>query len=238
MELDHIDIVLTHKCPNRCKFCIDKFVNTNDDIVSEESVKWFLDKIKKHNVKTNEVLFLGGEPTIVDFDKLKRIADIVKSCGYSPIVSTNNFNNEVVRQITDIFDWVQITVHNDKQIEYFKNIENHNKINIKMAGDHTMNIEKLEHFIDVTRDFERRSISMYFTPDFKELCTDEDVWLLLNGLKWERCGSYLYTFYKGVRIKRCIYGETNIIDEPLVPKLYPNGNYNKTWCDEKMDDYL
>ena len=49
---------------------------------------------------------------------------------------------------------------------------------------------------------------------------------------------YEYTFYKGVRIKKCIPGETNIIDEPTVPKVYPNGNYNKTWCNEEMDNYL
>ena len=79
---------------------------------------------------------------------------------------------------------------------------------------------------------------MYSTADFNELCTDKHVWDLLDSLSWTRNGSYLYTFYEGVRIKRFIKGETNIIDEPSVPKLYPNGNYNKTWLNEDMDDYL
>ena len=79
---------------------------------------------------------------------------------------------------------------------------------------------------------------MYFTPDFQELCVDEKVWNLLNTLEWHRNGSYEYAFYNGVRFKKCIHGETNIIDEPSVPKLYPNGAYNKTWNDEIMDDYL
>lgn len=79
---------------------------------------------------------------------------------------------------------------------------------------------------------------MYFTPDFTELCTDAEIWNILNGLDWKRNGSYLYAFYEGVRFKKCIHGETNIIDEPTVPKLYPNGHYNKTWCDEDDDRYL
>jgi hypothetical protein len=79
---------------------------------------------------------------------------------------------------------------------------------------------------------------MYFTPDFQELCNDEKVWELLNTLDWQRNGSYMYAFYEGVRFKKCIHEETNIIDEPTVPKLYPNGNYNKTWDDEELDDYL
>lgn len=48
----------------------------------------------------------------------------------------------------------------------------------------------------------------------------------------------MYTFYKGVRRKKCIHGQTNIIDEETLPKLYPNGNYNKTWNNEELDDYL
>ena len=101
-----------------------------------------------------------------------------------------------------------------------------------------MTLEKMEHFIDYTQGFGRRSVSMYFTPDFHELCEDQRVWDVLNTLDWKRNGSYMYAFYKGVRFKKCIPGETNIIDEPIIPKLYPNGNYNKTWCHEELDDYL
>ena len=37
----------------------------------------------------------------------------------------------------------------------------------------------------------------------------------------------MYTIDDGVRFKKCIPGETNIIDEPTIPKLYPNGNYSE-----------
>ena len=169
-------------------------------------------------------------------EKLAELTDIVREFGFSPIISTNNPKKELIVKLLPYFDWIQVTVHSDKQIEFYCQYKD--KINIKLSGDKNLTLEKLNHFIDVTKDFERKSISMYFTPLWKELCTDEEVWSLLNKLSWTRNGSYVYTFYQGVRIKRCIHGETNLVDEPSVPKLYPNGNYNKTWNNETLDDYL
>lgn len=39
---------------------------------------------------------------------------------------------------------------------------------------------------------------------------------LFNTLSFKINGSYLYAFYEGARIKRCIPRETNIIDDPTV----------------------
>lgn len=234
--IDHADIVITHQCMNNCPFCIDKFVHSSTIVVTEKMVRNFLSKIKKITDKKVEILFLGGEPTCAGIEKLAELTKIVREYGYSPIISTNNPNKEKVTALLQYFDWVQVTVHNDKQIKFYS--EWKNKINVKFSGDKYLTFEKFNHFIEVTKDFERRSISMYFKPNFEELCKDEEVWKVLNKCNWERNGSYLYTFYKGVRIKRCVNGETNIIDEPSVPKLYPNGNYNKTWNNEELDDYL
>lgn len=234
--LDHCDIVVTHECMNHCPFCIDKFVHSSNQIVSNDAVKHFLSKIRNFTTSKLEVLFLGGDPTCAGITRLQQLTEIVKSYGFSPIISTNNPNFKEVLELLPYFDWVQYTVHNDKQIDLCRPYKD--KINIKLAGDKILTLDKLTHFIEVTKEFPRKSISMYFTPDYKELCIDSKIWSLLNSLSWERNGSYLYTFYKGVRIKRCIPGETNLIDEPTVPKLYPNGNYNKTWLNEDLDDYL
>ena len=43
-------------------------------------------------------------------------------------------------------------------------------------GDQTFTMDKLNHFIEYTKDFNRKSISMYFTEDFMELCFDKEVW--------------------------------------------------------------
>lgn len=236
IEIDHADIVITHECMNHCPFCIDKFVHTSNNVVSETDVAKFMRKLKSVTDKDIEVLFLGGEPTCAGVDKLYVLANIVRSYGYSPIISTNNPSKQLVCELLPCFDWIQVTVHNDSQIDFYRQYKE--KINVKWSGDQYMDIHKFNHFINSTVDFPRRSISMYFTPDFQELCTDKEVWKILDSLEWKRNGSYLYSFYKGVRIKRCINGETNIIDEPTVPKLYPNGNYNKTWNNEDLDDYL
>lgn len=236
--IDHADIVVTHGCPNRCPFCIDKFIRTSTTLVDPISVERFMRVLKKNvpEDRSLEILFLGGEPTTAPKEHLEELCRIVRKYGFSPIISTNNPKKDMYPYLTEYFDWVQVTVHTANQIEWLKQYKD--KINIKLSGDHTLTMQRFLWFIEATKSFKRRSISMYFTPDFKELCKDEEVWKLLDELEWKRNGSYLYTFYEGVRIKRCIPGETNIIDEPTVPKLYPNGTYNKTWCNEDKNEYL
>lgn len=234
--IDHANIVVTHSCNNHCKFCIDKFVNTDNRIVSLADVEKFLKLLRKNTDKCFSVLLLGGEPTAAPTEFLIKAADLIHHYGFRIMMSTNGINKEKIIELLPYYDWIQVTVYNDAQINFWRQWPN--KINIKYCGDRLLTMEKLKHFIEYTNEFARRSVSMYFTPDWQELCTDEDVWNLLNSLEWKRNGSYYYTFYKGVRFKRCIPGETNLIDEPTIPKLYPNGNYNKTWCHEELDDYL
>ena len=236
MYLDHADVVTSHKCNNNCRYCIDKFLHTSEEEVSLESLEKFLYLLRQHSDEGLEVLLLGGEPTTLSEEKLIDIATLIKQYGFSPIISTNGIQKDKIKNILSHYDWVQITVYSDKDIDYWK--EHKDKVNIKLSGDRSLTYEKLLHFIEYTEGFSRRSVSMYFTPDFEELCKDKRVWELLDTLEWKRNGSYMYAFYKGVRFKKCIPGETNLIDEPTVPKLYPNGNYNKTWNNEDMDDYL
>lgn len=232
--IDHIDIVTTHKCNNNCPWCIDKFIHSDTREVDLAKVDEFLRKIPAKD--GTEVLLLGGEPTMLDSSKLIELAHIIYQNNYIPIMSTNGINRKKIVEILPHYRWIQITVYNDKQIEYWKKYRN--RINIKLSGDSTLTMDKIKWFKEATKDFERKSISMYFKPDWTELCTDEKVWKYLNNADWKENGAYLYTFIDGIRYKRCITGKTNVIDEPNVPKFYPNGNYNKTWNNEEMDDYL
>lgn len=236
VDLDHIDIVVTHLCNNHCQFCIDKFVNTCTKMIGVDVVKKFLKMVRSKTPEPLEVLLLGGEPTTMPTKDLVEIARIAHELGFRIIMSTNGKLSGKILMLLPYFDSIQITVNSDEEIDRWRAWKD--KVNIKLAGDNTLTMKKLKHFIDYTKGFDRRSVSMYFTPDFQELCTDKKIWALLKKLKWKRNGSYLYAFYKGVRFKKCIHGETNIIDEPTVPKLYPNGNYNKTWNHEELDDYL
>ena len=237
MNIDHIDIVVSHECNMHCPHCIDKFRGTSNKTVKLADIENFLELIRQHTTEPIEVLLLGGEPTVVGAHYLIQISKIIRKYGFRPIMSTNGVLKGTIKDCLPYFDWIQITAHSDNEIDYWRAYGD--KVNIKIAGDQYFTMDSLYHFIKYTMDdFTRRSVSMYFTPDFKELCTDEDVWSLLNSLQWKRNGSYEYAFYNGIRFKKCIHGETNIIDEPSVPKLYPNGAYNKTWNNEIMDDYL
>lgn len=236
IDLDHIDIVTTHLCNKNCEFCIDKFVGTSNEFISLEYISKFLKLLKEYTDKKLEVLLLGGEPTVLPKERLIEIANLVHQEGFLIMMSSNGKLKNKIVELIPYYDSIQITINSDEEIDFYRRWPD--KINIKLAGDSSLTMDKLKHFIEYTEGFARRSISMYFTPDFKELCFDKEIWKLLNKLTWVRNGSYMYTFYKGVRIKKCIPGETNIIDEPTVPKLYPNGNYNKTWNNENLDDYL
>lgn len=236
IEIDHVDIVTSHICNRHCKYCVDKFINKSKDIIRLDDIDKFLKMIREKTDKNLEVLLLGGEPTILSENLLIQIADLIHKYNFKAIISTNGVLKEKIIKILPYYDWIQVTVNCDKEIDFYRNYSD--KINIKISGDALFTIDKLNHFIEYTKDFQRRSVSMYFTEGFKELCEDEDVWKLLDSLDWKRNGSYFYSFYKGVRFKKCVHGETNIIDEPTVPKLYPNGNYNKTWNNEELDDYL
>lgn len=235
-EIDHADIVTSHICNKNCKFCIDKFIRTSNDIISLTSISKFLKLLRNYTDKKLEILLLGGEPTILPTEKLIDIANLIHKEGFSAMMSTNGILKKKIIELIPYYDSIQITVNSDEEIDFYRKWPE--KINIKLAGDESLTIDKFNHFIEYTEGFSRRSISMYFTQDFVELCSDKEIWNLLDALTWERNGSYMYTFYKGVRIKKCIHGETNIIEEPTVPKLYPNGNYNKTWQHEELDDYL
>lgn len=238
-NLDHIDIVVSHKCNMHCFCCIDKFRGIVDGEIELSSVENFLKKIRTVTDEKLEVLFLGGEPTIIGAKKNIELANLIRSYGFSPIMSSNGVRKDIINEILPYFDWIQITTHSEKETEYWREVnKKFNNINLKLSGDKQLTYDKLMHFIETTKDFKRRSVSMYFTPNFEQLCKDEKIWDMLKTLDWKINGSYKYAFYKDVRFKKCIPGITNIADEPTVPKLYPNGNYNKTWLNEENDDYL
>ena len=238
VSIDHADIVVTHKCTFNCKYCIDEFRNSYNTIVSLEDISKFLNVLKLNTNKKLTILLLGGEPTEVGSYYLKEISNLIHKYDYKVCMSTNGFYRDIVNECLEFMDWVQITMHNFNEIQYWSNQKYLNKINAKYSGDNKFTFKILNDFISATKIFGRSSVSMYFTKDFKELCEDPEVWKLLDTLQWTRLGSYYYAFYKGTRFKKCVPNETNIIDEPLIPKLYPTGVYNKTWCNEVYDPYL
>lgn len=246
MNIDHADIVVNHQCNMNCKFCVDKFRGSTTDVVKMDKVAQFIQLLKKHTHVSPkyqndngplEVLMLGGEPTLIGVDRLALFCGMIYGAGFRSVISTNARRKDIVREILPFFDWVQVAVYSDEEIDYWRSLSTE-KINLKLSGDATFSMKKLEHFAEYTKDFKRRSVTMFFKPNFEQVCPDAIVQKFLDSLSWERIDSYEYTMYEGVRLKRCIPGVTNIVDEPHIPKLYPNGNYNCNWSSEEHNPYL
>ena len=138
--IDHADIVVTHECKNHCPFCVDKFINTSVAVVSTEAVKKFLSTIKPHAKPNTEVLLLGGEPTMASIANLNGITNIIREYGFSPIISTNNPNKDLIISLLPYFDWIQYTIRSWQDIKFF--LPYKDKINIKLAGDKRLTLEK------------------------------------------------------------------------------------------------
>lgn len=235
--IDHIDIVTTHRCNQSCNYCIDPFRNTSKKIINIEKVAEFLASIREKTDKKLTVLLLGGEPTLLSKQKLKQLTNTIHEYGFRASISTNGQLWKKAIKIAPFFDTIQVTIDDFDQIPLLYDIKD--KVNVKMPGDEYLHWQRLTEFMEETKDFYRQSVPMYFNPQtFKELCEDRYVWDFLDSLSWKRDGSYKYAFYNDIRFKKCIPGETNIIDEPKIPKLYPNGNYNCNWQDETMNNYL
>ena len=232
------NIVVNHKCNKRCKTCIDKFLLSTDKEVTPELVEKYISKIhRKYTNLTKEVFLLGGEPTCSSLDLLKTISEISKDFKLEPKMSTNGLNRDKVLALKDDYDLFQITARNEDDIAFYRQIAD--RVTIKFNGDADFNLEKLEWFVKASEGYFQRSINMFHTLDgSKQLCTDQRVWDLITPLRSESHLMYHVAWYKGVRIKWGSPGCTQVEKCPASPILYPNGNYNCTWVNEDLDDYL
>lgn len=80
---------------------------------------------------------------------------------------------DLIEDIFPYYDSIQITFNNLGEMATWRGHED--KINAKISGDAVFTLDKLIDFKRVAADFQRRSVSMYFTEDFRELCCDKEV---------------------------------------------------------------
>lgn len=73
-------------------------------------------------------------------------------------MSTNGVLKDKILRILLYYNWIQVTINNDSNIDFYRDYPN--KINLKIAGDEQFTMEKLKHFMDYTKDFERRSVTI------------------------------------------------------------------------------
>ena len=50
-DIDHADIVTSHICNLHCKYCVDKFINTSNEIIKLCDIEKFLQMLRNYTHK-------------------------------------------------------------------------------------------------------------------------------------------------------------------------------------------
>lgn len=164
---EYFQIVLTHSCNRRCKFCIDYRLG-DDAWLSHSALVRALDWAKDAGVK--EVLFIGGEPTL--HPQFRLFAQEAKSRGFELIVTTNLQSVDIVDDNLDLVDSWNFSYYGQKSIPLIPGAD------ITISGliyqkGFLSSKEKLDVFIDrfeadYTLKFSTLSIINDYTAKFAE----------------------------------------------------------------------
>lgn len=245
LESWHADLIVTHACGVGCKFCIDSFVDTNDNVTSltdvEEYLKFLSEREKKEHPNMSSVLILGGEPTKVPFEYLKKVADLIHYYGFNAAMTTNGQSGEKLLELDGYIDFINVSHYGRKAIIDKDYLYKFKKTEITLSKLITKDLfPTFESFKEFIKDAKTNSLNYRFstlqenTVNLNELhpkWVDEE---LLPNCKITPCLECLNAAeYEGYIIKIMHYHNKNgNIDFPPYPKLYPNGNVNRDFSHE------
>lgn len=251
LECWHADLLVTHKCGCGCKFCIDKFVDTSDNLTSLEDIEDYLIYLSTHEKKEHpdmsSVLILGGEPTKAPFDYLKKVADLIHYYGFNVAMTTNGSSGEKLLELDGYIDFINISHYGkaarvDKDYIYkFKETE------ITMSKLITKDFfSTFDSFKKFVREAHECGINYRFSTLQENTTNLESLhpkWVdeeLLPSCKLTPVLECLFaTEYDGFVIKIMhFHDKTKDVTFPPYPKLYPNGNANRDFSNEEASiDY-
>lgn len=245
LESWHADLVVTHTCGVGCKFCIDSFVDTSDNLASlsdiEEYLKFLAENEKKKHSDMSSVLILGGEPTKAPFEYLKKVGDLIHHYGFNAAMTTNGQSGEKLLELDGYIDFINVSHYGKKAIIDKDYLYKFKKTEITLSKLITKDaFPTFESFKQFIKEAKSNSLNYRFSTlqentvslnDLHPKWVDEE---LLPNCKIIPCLECLNaTEYEGYIIKIMHYhNEENGIDFPPYPHLYPNGNVNRDFSDE------
>lgn len=242
----HADLIVTHECGMGCKFCIDNFVDTSNVITSLADIEVYLrflaEKEKKEHPDMSSVLILGGEPTKVPFEYLKKVADLIHYYGFNAAMTTNGQAGEKLLELDGYIDFINISHYGRKAIidkEYLYKFE---KTEITLSKLITSEaFPTFESFKEFIKEAKKCSLNYRFSTlqeNTENLdvqhpkWVDEELLPTCNIVPVLECLNA--TEYEGYIIKIMHYHNKDAnIDFPAYPKLYPNGNANRDFSHEE-----
>ena len=246
LECWHADLIITHSCGVGCKFCIDNFVDTSSNVTSlsdiEDYLRFLAEVEKKNHPDMSSVLILGGEPTKVSFDYLKKVSELIHYYGFNVTMTTNGQSKDKLLELDGYIDFINISHYGKNPIIKDNYLYHFNKTEITISKLITIeDFPTFESFKEFIIEAKKCSLNYRFstlqenTPNLLELhpkWVDEE---LLPNCKIIPCLECLNaTEYEGYVIKIMHYhNKNNGISFPPYPKLYPNGNVNRDFSSEE-----
>jgi hypothetical protein len=241
------DIVVTHRCNRHCKFCCDKFVNKYDDVVKMEDVRRYLDWFRDHDAtvkKVNDIMLLGGEPTMAGVPYLKDICDLIHSYGtpekpWKVSLTTNGYLGKGILALDGYVDYLNVSVYDNAALLrgdlHYGDFERSELVYAVLLSKTSFPTHSsFDDFIDETTELGydvkfstfNRDTPMDLMPDWIDdfMIHHRDDIVRIFETCW------------GMDYRGCVIKFMHICDcEAGFPKLYPNGVVNRTWQNEDSD---
>lgn len=112
-----LSIFINRYCNLSCFSCGALGMDPSPDETSMEDISIFLDKFRDYRPGST-IIITGGEPTMVDRNKLKQICNAIHEAGYKVAMLTNGFRLHPL----EWFDYVTLDLHgtNTKEIDVWR----------------------------------------------------------------------------------------------------------------------
>ncbi len=245
LECWHADLLVTHTCGIGCKFCIDKFVDTYHDVTSlsdiEDYLKFLAETEKKEHPNMSSVLILGGEPTKVPFDYLKKVADLIHYYGFNAAMTTNGQSGAKLLELDGYIDFINVSHYGKRAIMDKDYLYQFKKTEITLSKlitkDAFPTFDSFKEFIKEAKScplnyrFSTLQENTYNLNELHPKWVDDELLPTCNVVPVLEC---LHAAeYEGYIIKIMHYHDQNAsIEFPPYPKLYPNGSANRDFGNE------
>jgi organic radical activating enzyme len=225
------DIIVTHNCNRKCQFCCDEFIHESGE-VDLNKVDLFLENLFEVDGHRNitDVMILGGEPTLVSIEKLQAICNKIHSYNVKVSMTTNNRIGPKLLELNGFVDYMNISYYIDTDYSWIKNFDKTQCVISKLITKTDFpELKDLDNFIS--------SINVPIKLSTLNNVNDElnPAWLndWQNSLKqFSIFTKAKAAMYNGVLVK--LMGLSG--DDYYHPKLYPNGNWNRTWHSQEFEN--
>ncbi len=224
---EYMQIVLTHACNRKCKFCID-LKRGADEFLTEASLRRSLAFAKDNGTK--DILFIGGEPTL--HPQFRKFAEIVKTEGINLICTTNFDNPDIILANMDIVDSWNFSYYGQKEIPFIEGADITLSALIYAKGFLNTK-EKLDAFIDKYEDkYHLKFSTLSVINDYTAKFSDPGDWI--DEIPGERFVIFDFVCaqnYRGHVIKRYDI-ENPEIDTLDSFKCLVDGTITRSWTND------